>query len=269
MSFEKICTDIKNLRIQGATNAALAALDALQYKNNAAAVKKLLSLRQTEPLLQNAVRYAAKNPRQNIPKARAHILLSRVIIAQHAAKLVRKHMYTHCHSSSVIEAFKIAKKTKKFDVHCTETRPLFQGRRTARDCRTLKLETHFYTDNNMRSAIMNTDAIFLGADALTQHGVINKIGSSMAAHLAREAKKPVYILADSWKYINRSGIEERASSEVWIAAPKGIHIHNPAFDVIPYQHITGIITELGILSHQQLLTAIRRNYPELAVGKKR
>ncbi|NLV84215.1 MAG: S-methyl-5-thioribose-1-phosphate isomerase, partial [Spirochaetales bacterium] len=47
-------------------------------------------------------------------------------------------------------------------------------------------------------------------------------------------------------------IEERDASEVTHpggvqVAPTGIEVYNPAFDVTPHQHITGIITEEGII----------------------
>lgn len=48
-------------------------------------------------------------------------------------------------------------------------------------------------------------------------------------------------------------IEERSSEEVTHIdgkriAPEGIDVFNPAFDVTPWENITGIITEKGILT---------------------
>ena len=47
-------------------------------------------------------------------------------------------------------------------------------------------------------------------------------------------------------------IEERDASEVTSptgvpVAPEGMAVYNPAFDVTPHEHITGIITERGII----------------------
>jgi methylthioribose-1-phosphate isomerase len=53
-------------------------------------------------------------------------------------------------------------------------------------------------------------------------------------------------------------IEERSPSEVTrlfgdrIIAPQGVDVWNPAFDVTPAALITGIITERGIFSPQEL-----------------
>ena len=48
-------------------------------------------------------------------------------------------------------------------------------------------------------------------------------------------------------------IEERSPEEVTHIngvriAPEGIDVYNPAFDVTPWENITGIITEKGIIS---------------------
>ena len=49
--FETICKKIKNLKIQGAENIAKAGLRAYALKPNKNSIKKLLSLRITEPCL--------------------------------------------------------------------------------------------------------------------------------------------------------------------------------------------------------------------------
>lgn len=274
MSFEKICDDIKKLKIQGATNVARAGLSAIKLKNNPSAIKKLLSLRSTEPLLQHAVHYAQKDPKRLGKFALAHINESSNIIAKQAAKKIHKSVYTHCHSSNVIEALRIAKKTKNFEVHCTETRPLQQGRRTANDCRKLKLKTYFYPDSAGRIAIKNSEIMLIGADAITPTKIYNKIGSELFCEIAHDYKKPIYVLADSWKYVPYEiPIEERPSQELWKNPPKGLHIVNHAFEKINPKLISGIITELGILTHKELIKKVPLMYPEIyhtnARGKKR
>jgi len=46
----------------------------------------------------------------------------------------RDVIFTHCHSTNVVNSLIYAKKKgKKFQVYNTETRPLFQGRKTANE----------------------------------------------------------------------------------------------------------------------------------------
>ena len=71
-------------------------------------------------------------------------------------------------------------------------------------------------------------------------------GMELAKNLAKQFKKPVYILADSWKAVSSIPIEQRDPKEVWDTEIKSIKIENPAFDVLPAKYITAIITEEGI-----------------------
>ncbi len=264
MSFKQICDDIKTLKIQGATNVARAGLTALTLKNDSQSVKKLLSLRPTEPLLHHAVHFAHKDPKRLGKFALAHINESQQLIAREAAKHIHKSVYTHCHSSDVIESFKIAKKTKNFEVHCTETRPLQQGRRTANDCRKLGLKTYFYPDSAGRIALRKAEVMLIGADAITPTKIYNKIGSELFVEIAHKYGIPVYVLSDSWKYVPYEiKIEERQPQELWKNPPKGLHIVNHAFEKIDPKLITGIITELGVLSHKELIKKVPLMYPEL------
>ena len=63
--FNKICQDIKNIKIQGAENIAKSALIAYSINPTKKAVKKLIGLGPTEPLLVNILNYAVKN---NVPE---------------------------------------------------------------------------------------------------------------------------------------------------------------------------------------------------------
>jgi len=167
-------------------------------------------------------------------------------------------IFTHCHSTNVVKSLIYAHKNKKnIKVYNTETRPLFQGRKTARHLSKAGIEVTTYIDSAVGVALGNegktkrVSKIFLGADALVKEGVINKIGSEVVARLAREEKIPVYIIADSWKFSKKKiPIENRKLNEVWDKAPKNIKIKNPAFEFVPKRYIKGIITELGLMKYK-------------------
>ena len=63
--FKKIVQDIKELKIQGATNIALQGLKAMQLSSDYKSIKELISSRPSEPSLQNAIKYAkaVSNPK--------------------------------------------------------------------------------------------------------------------------------------------------------------------------------------------------------------
>ena len=63
--FSKICRDIKSVKIQGATNVAIAGLKAYCLKPTKSSKKIILSLRPTEPALQNAIKIAESSSVEN------------------------------------------------------------------------------------------------------------------------------------------------------------------------------------------------------------
>ncbi len=151
---------------------------------------------------------------------------------------------------------------KSFKVYSCETRPLLQGARlTCWELLRAKIDTTLICDS-MAATLMKQgkiDAVFAGADRIALNGdTANKIGTYSLAVLAKHHKIPFYIVAPrstfdtTTKTGDRIVIEERSSDEVvcfagFPTAPKGIKVFNPAFDVTPYQLITAIVTENGIL----------------------
>ena len=252
--FNKICQDIKSIKIQGATNVAKAGIKAYLLNPSTKTKKKLFSLRPTEPALFNALNLLEKNPSEKII---SHFDESQDKINNYVNKKIKNNfiVYTHCHSSSVSKSLIYSKrKGKKFKVYSTETRPLYQGRRTARELAKEKIKVTNFVDSGMHEAIKNSDIIFLGADAILKSGVINKIGSTSVAEIAKVHKKPLFIVSDSWKFYPKNiKIEERDFHEVWKRVPKNIKVRNPAFEKIPKKYISGIISEKGILKHSEFI----------------
>ena len=110
-----------------------------------------------------------------------------------------------------------------------------------------------------RQGTKKATKVFLGADALTKKGIINKIGSKPIAQIAHQQKIPVYIIADSWKFTKEDlPIEQRDLNEVWDNAPKNIKIKNPAFEFLPKKYITKIITEHGTQSYNNFIKTISK-----------
>ncbi len=150
-----------------------------------------------------------------------------------------------------------------FKVFTDETRPLLQGARLSSfELSSAGVDTTVICDN-MASAVMQKgliQAVFVGADRIAANGdAANKIGTSGVAILAKYYNIPFYVAAPLSTFdVNcASGkdikIEERPAHEVtdmWYKmpmAPEGVKVFNPAFDVTPYDNITAIVTEYGVL----------------------
>jgi ribose 1,5-bisphosphate isomerase len=291
---------IKKLEVQGARNVAIAAIKALQTlseqtkaKNKTAFLKELkeaqamlFASRETEPLMRNAVRWIITQAQDsstekvevltemvssNVSLFLQNLEASRERTAEIGAKRIRDGMlvFTHCHSSTVTRMLAKAKADgKNFTVICTETRPAFQGRITAREMVGLDIQTMFIVDSAARSYMGDADVVVVGADAITSEGnVVNKIGTSTIAVLANEARKPFYVVTELLKFDPETlcgtyeGIEHRNPSEIWNEAPAKLSVRNPAFDVTPNRYINGIICEEGVIAPQSIVETVNRNYP--------
>ena len=262
--FNQIVKNIKSVKIQGARNIAKKALEAYSLIPTKESKKKLLLSRPTEPMMENVLDLAEKQPSGKI---KIHFDEAQEKINKQVLKLIKKGdvIFTHCHSTNVTNALIYAKKKgKSFEVYNTETRPLFQGRKTARELRKAGIKVTMFIDSALGVALSGeqknkkVDKVFLGADALLKKGVINKIGSELVAQVAKNNKIPVYIVADSWKFTKKKvPREQRKLAEVWDSAPKNIKVKNPAFEFVPKKYIKAIISELGILKYGDFLRKVR------------
>jgi len=295
MDLQTIVEDIKNLRIQGAANIAKASIKALQIVahdmrdkkkvdlvHNLNRVKKILfKTRPTEPGMRNSINYVLNNIEdadniyqeilKRIKEVNDHFDFVKNKIIKIAVKKIKNGMvvFTHCHSSTVTEILKQAKRQgKKFIVHNTETRPKFQGRLTAQELARAGIPVVHYVDSAARLALKKADIMLIGADAITAEGkVINKIGSELFAEVAEKWDVSLYVCTDSWKFDPKSvfgyeeEIEKREAKEVWPTAPKGIKINNFAFEKVNPDLITGIISELGIYKPEIFVEEIKRAHP--------
>jgi ribose 1,5-bisphosphate isomerase len=173
---------------------------------------------------------------------------------------------THCHSSTVMSILKVAR-DKNINVICTETRPRYQGRITAKELLSAGIETRMIVDSAARFYMNGADLVLVGADVITSEGnVLNKIGTSMVALAAQESRTRFYVASTILKFDpattfgNIAEIEHRSRAEVWDKPPRGLKILNPAFDVTPRDYIDGIITEKGVFAPEMIYQIASKDY---------
>ena len=192
--FNQIAKNIKSLKIQGARNIAKAALYAYSLNPGKQSKRKLISLRPTEPMLVNVLNKLDSLSHREILK---HFDNAQEKINKNVMKIIKNNnvIFTHCHSTNVMTALIYAKKHgKKFQVYNTETRPLYQGRKTARELKKSGIKVTTFVDSAAAIALekqnkkdkVYSDLVFFGADAILKSGVINKVGSGMFAEIAKK-----------------------------------------------------------------------------------
>ena len=294
---DKIIKDIKSLKIQGARNVAREAIHALAisaqetkaknvkkaYEDLLEVAKRLGNSRPTEPMMRNMIEDTCRFALMKIREQKIETINDfKEIISQKEEKLINEMeknakelatngaklipedsiVLTHCHSSTSTKVLIAAKKMgKKFKVICFETRPRYQGRKTAKELLDAKIDTTLTVDGGMALMMKKADIVIVGADSITSRGdLINKIGTSTLAHIAHMNDVSFYCAAELFKYNpltlmgEREKIEERDPKEVWEDAPKKLKIKNPAFEATASKYINGFITEAGVIPPQALFS---------------
>jgi len=289
---------IKRMEIRGAGRIARAAAEALRDHAREfsgldretfdhamhEAAERLIATRPTAVSLPNAVHrvmaglddapdFAAARE-GIIRRADAFIESSRDAVAR-IAEIGARHIHdgdvilTHCNSEAALSCIVGAHRSgKSVEVFATEVRPRNQGLVTIRTLNDAGVKTNFIVDSAVRSFIHDIDLVIVGADAVTVNGaVVNKIGTSMVAHTAKEARVNVIVAAETYKFAPRTimgeliTIEERPGSEVLTdeiaRALPHVTVRNPAFDVTPAEFIDMIVTEEGAIPPQMAYVIIR------------
>ncbi|MFX1390489.1 MAG: S-methyl-5-thioribose-1-phosphate isomerase [Promethearchaeota archaeon] len=156
---------------------------------------------------------------------------------------------------------------KNISVIADETRPRLQGARlTAYELQYDKIPVKVISDTSsgliMRLGKINK--VIVGTDRVTSDAVFNKIGTYLVALAAKDNNIPFYVAAPTstlslHETIKDVTIEQRNSTEVSNIlgkvqiVPEGVECLNYAFDITPFRLVTGIITEDGIYSPEELL----------------
>lgn len=269
-SLQKTLTNIRKFKVQGANEIAIHSLCFLkQYvkhhgfgKDFEIVSKRLEKVRPTAVVLHNCLEILKKEKKAStIDKLIKIINTAREKESKYSDKIIRSQsvIMTYCHSGEAMSFIKHSwtKHKKKISVIACLTEPQQQGVLTAKDLSLEGIPVILIDDNAIGYFIKDVDMVIVGADALRLEGLVNKIGTKLIATAASSAHKPFYVVASSLKLDRRENfkIEERPVKEIFrkityqekIKGIKGIEIRNPAFDITPWELVTAVITERGMI----------------------
>jgi len=183
---------------------------------------------------------------------------------------------THCNAgalatggmgTALAPVYTLHQAGRRISVVADETRPLLQGSRlTAWELARAGVPVTVIADSMAASRLGRGDitCVLVGADRIAANGdVANKIGTYGLALAARAHRVPFYVAAPTSTFDPATPdgasipIEERAAEELtrWrghAAAPTGVGVWNPAFDVTPADLVTAIITDRGVFAPADL-----------------
>lgn len=158
-----------------------------------------------------------------------------------------KTIVLHSQSTTICRLFDHLKEN---NVHVavvqTESRPRLEGRLQAQYIAALGFPVTIIPDAALQHAVEWAEIAVVGADAVLRDRFINKIGTYPLALACAQYKVPLFVLADSRKFITTNewpGEQQRPGSEQWNSPPDGVTAWNQYFEPTPNRLVTSFITE--------------------------
>lgn len=171
--------------------------------------------------------------------------------AERAAALIPDGgtVVTYSRSSSVLEALQVgAEADRRWTVRVSEARPKNEGRSVARDAAEWGHRVEFFTDAGLLAAVEGADVLLVGADAVGESRLRNKVGTAALARTARAGGVPAYVVTDPLKLLPERlwpPEEERPAREVWSVQRRRLRVRNRYFEEVPLSLFDGVILGAG------------------------
>ena len=305
--YYRVIEDIKYGRIQSATEATLAILRAaVHFVNEAEDTSRIreflrhfffkaLEARPTNALLMNVVReaiLAVRKPLEvgSLDETRRvfnkyynetikSIRTMNDAIAKMAVNRIEDgdRIFTYSYSTIVMKALKLAKEVgKEIKIYVSESRPGLEGLNTARELGDYGIPVTLFVDSATRYFMKEVNKVFIGAEAIAANGaVVSKVGTTLVALAANEARVNVFVLAPTLKFSPETIygelvelLEKEPESFIFVERMHKMglkindkfHIKVPMFDVTPPEYIDAIITEKGLIAPQAVTFMLREIY---------
>jgi translation initiation factor 2B subunit (eIF-2B alpha/beta/delta family) len=149
----------------------------------------------------------------------------------------------HAHSTSVRAVLDAARsKGKWFTVSCTEALPTGEGAEMASELASAGYQVELLGDETASEVIGGMDVVLAGAEALGPGSAINKVGTGELATAARRGGVPIYLVASTGKVLPPTLFDDAAR----LTGRMGLS------EVLPLHAVTGVITEMGVLSPEEV-----------------
>jgi eIF-2B alpha/beta/delta-like uncharacterized protein len=251
-------------------------------------LERILKARPTASMLQNAVRLLTNN----LAVTEVSTLDDFIASYENTRQAIVKKIFSDIEESSTIASRRLAnndtvmtnsyslfvKRTiektveegKKIKVYVTESRPTGEGVKFAAELSDKGIETYLIVDSAVRFFMKEVDKVLLSSEAISANGaVVNKIGTSLIALAAHEARVRVYVVSSTFKFSPETLVGELVEiPEIEISEymPEGweklkaLKPKSPLFDVTPPSYIDAIITEKGVIAPEFAVMMFRESF---------
>lgn len=160
----------------------------------------------------------------------------------------------------------------RFRILLTESKPSGEGVKFYKLLLKHKIPVKLILDNTVGYVINKVDKVLVGAEGVAESGgIINHIGTFQVALLAKSFNKPLYVAAESHKFVrlyplgvsdlqiendidvghigvNENNAEEAALIEADTDIVEQLYKNSPELDFTSNEYITALITDLGVLT---------------------
>lgn len=185
----------------------------------------------------------------------AKLLESRNVVAKQATSFISDgcRILTHARSRTVRDTLILAAKmNKRFHVFVTQSFPDRQGEQMQKELEAEGIECTMILDSAVGYVMETMDMVFVGAEGVVESGgIINRVGTFTVAMCAREMKKPVYVLVESFKFSRLYPLNQRDLPNDYKYPKNSLSDTSkahPLVDYTPPVYITLLFTDLGILT---------------------
>ncbi|XP_055381417.1 translation initiation factor eIF-2B subunit alpha [Condylostylus longicornis] len=186
------------------------------------------------------------------------LLECRQIVSNQAVQFITDgcRVLTHSRSRVVLQTLELAAKSnKKFHVYVTEGGHDKDGKQMCADLEKCGIDCTLIIDSAIGYVMESVDFVMVGAEGVVESGgIINRIGTFTMAVCAKEMKKPVYVVAESFKFTRLYPLNQRDLPDEYkyskqdLRNLKNIGKAHPLVDYTPPAYITLIFSDLGILT---------------------
>lgn len=182
--------------------------------------------------------------------------MSRTKIAQIGCQFIADDdvILVHGFSRAVFSLFKYAaEKYIRFRVVVTESRPTTQGMQLYSLLQEIGIPVIMIVDSAVGSVIDKVNKVFVGAEGVAESGgIINLVGTYSVGVLARNARKPFYVVTECHKFVRMfplSPVDLSLPEEALnFSKPAEKPLSGPTLDYTAQEYITALITDLGVLT---------------------
>ena len=170
-------------------------------------------------------------------------------LASHKASALIGEGYTvltHSFSSLVKDALICAYENGvDFNVICTESRPVMEGRSLAKELSEAGIETRLIVDAAAPFLVERCDLVLVGADGIGGFGLVHKVGTLSIALAAKKASTPFVCVSPKVKFWPSAFLEpkEPLRDEDELKEGEYYSAINIYFDVTPIEYLKKVVTE--------------------------